>query len=456
MDSKNKFWRGVMVGVLVTALVCLITVGASAGIYMFGRRVIDNQTQVQVQTEGTPSQAQEPVNFENVTKKLEQIQDIIDKKYLFEEKIDTSEEEAGIYQGFLSGLNDPYAVYYTPDELTSFLDETNGSYCGIGALVSQNVQTGVSTIVRVFEGSPAEEAGILPGDALYKVDGTEVIGMDLSLLVNNYVKGEEGSQLTITVYRENSDEYKDITLTRRPIDVQTVSGKMLDEEIGYISVAEFDRVTADQFKSKIEELQGEGMKRLIIDLRNNPGGEVTTVVSMADYILKDGGRILTVANKKGTEETYDAEDGHSLEIPMVVLVNGNSASASEVFTGAMKDYGVATIVGTKTFGKGIVQTLMPLSDGSAIKLTTDHYYTPNGNDIHGKGIEPDLEVELDDESEYRAVPFANDGSSVKSFSSRQTAFGYFFLTYALFPCALPPMTSSSLPSIAFSFYFNTR
>ena len=403
MDSKNKFWRGVMVGVLVTALVCLITVGASAGIYMFGRRVIDNQTQVQVQTEGTPSQAQEPVNFENVTKKLEQIQDIIDKKYLFEEKIDTSEEEAGIYQGFLSGLYDPYAVYYTPDELTSFLDETNGSYCGIGALVSQNVQTGVSTIVRVFEGSPAEEAGILPGDALYKVDGNEVIGMDLSLLVNNYVKGEEGSQLTITVYRENSGEYKDITLTRRPIDVQTVSGKMLDEEIGYISVAEFDRVTADQFKSKIEELQGEGMKRLIIDLRNNPGGEVTTVVSMADYILKDGGRILTVANKKGTEETYDAEDGHSLEIPMVVLVNGNSASASEVFTGAMKDYGVATIVGTKTFGKGIVQTLMPLSDGSAIKLTTDHYYTPNGNDIHGKGIEPDLEVELDEEAAQEVV-----------------------------------------------------
>lgn len=403
MDSKNKFWRGVMVGVLVTALVCLITVGASAGIYMFGRRVIDNQTQVQVRTEGTPSQAQEPVNFENVTKKLEQIQDIIDKKYLFEEKIDTSEEEAGIYQGFLSGLNDPYAVYYTPDELTSFLDETNGSYCGIGALVSQNVQTGISTIVRVFEGSPAEEAGILPGDALYKVDGTEVIGMDLSLLVNNYVKGEEGSQLTITVYRENSGEYKDITLTRRPIDVQTVSGKMLDEEIGYISVAEFDRVTADQFKSKIEGLQGEGMKRLIIDLRNNPGGEVTTVVSMADYILKDGGRILTVANKKGTEETYDAEDGHSLEIPMVVLVNGNSASASEVFTGAMKDYGVATIVGTKTFGKGIVQTLMPLSDGSAIKLTTDHYYTPNGNDIHGKGIEPDVEVELDEEAAQEVV-----------------------------------------------------
>ena len=397
MDSKNKFWRGVMVGVLVTALVCLITVGASAGIYMFGRRVIDNQTQVQVQTEGTPSQAQEPVNFENVTKKLEQIQDIIDKKYLFEEKIDTSEEEAGIYQGFLSGLNDPYAVYYTPDELTSFLDETNGSYCGIGALVSQNVQTGVSTIVRVFEGSPAEEAGILPGDALYKVDGTEVIGMDLSLLVNNYVKGEEGSQLTITVYRENSGEYKDITLTRRPIDVQTVSGKMLDEEIGYISVAEFDRVTADQFKSKIEELQGEGMKRLIIDLRGNPGGLVTAVCDTLRQILPEG-LIVYTEDKNGKREEYTCDGDTPISIPLVVLVNENTASAAEIFTGAVKDYGIGTIVGTTTFGKGIVQNTFQLSDGSVVKLTIAHYYTPLGNDIHKVGIAPDVEVELPDDA----------------------------------------------------------
>ena len=397
MDSKNKFWRGVMVGVLVTALVCLITVGASAGIYMFGRRVIDNQTQVQVQTEGTPSQAQEPLNFENVTKKLEQIQDIIDKKYLFEEKIDTSEEEAGIYQGFLSGLNDPYAVYYTPDELTSFLDETNGSYCGIGALVSQNVQTGVSTIVRVFEGSPAEEAGILPGDALYKVDGTEVIGMDLSLLVNNYVKGEEGSQLTITVYRENSDEYKDITLTRRPIDVQTVSGKMLDEEIGYISVVEFDRVTADQFKSKIEELQGEGMKRLIIDLRGNPGGLVTAVCDTLRQILPEG-LIVYTEDTNGKREEYTCDGDTPISIPLVVLVNENTASAAEIFTGAVKDYGIGTIVGTTTFGKGIVQNTFQLSDGSVVKLTIAHYYTPLGNDIHKVGITPDVEVELPDDA----------------------------------------------------------
>lgn len=400
MEDKNKFLKGVLIGVLTTILVLVVAVGAFIGVSILGHSTSGAQAKTQSKAEsvGTPSEAQKPLNFDNVSKKLKQIQDIIDKEYLFQEKINTQEEEANIYQGFLYGLNDPYAVYYTADELASFIDETNGSYCGIGAMVSQNSQTGATTIVRVFEGSPAEKAGILPGDVLYKVDGTEVVGMDLSLLVNSYVKGEEGSDVVITIYRESSDEYKDITVTRKAIDVPTVSGKMLDNEVGYISVIQFERVTADQFKSKIEELQDEGMKRLIIDLRNNPGGELTTVVSMADYILKDGERILTVANNKGTEKVYDANDGHSLEIPMVVLVNGNSASASEVFTGAMKDHGVAAIVGTNTFGKGIVQTIMTLSDGSAIKITTDHYYTPNGNDIHEKGIAPDVEVELDEEA----------------------------------------------------------
>lgn len=401
MENKNKFWRGVMVGVLVTAFVCLVTVGASAGLYMFGRQVIGNQVQAQSSQGETGEET--AVNMEQVGEKLNQIQDIIQKEYLYEEKLDVGAEEAGIYRGFLSGLDDPYAAYYTPEELASFLDETNGSYCGIGAMVSQNIQTGISTIARVFEGSPAEEAGLRPGDVLYKVDGEEITGMDLSLVVNNYVKGEEGTTVTLTVYREEDNEYTDLVVTRRPIDVQTVAGKMLQDGIGYISVLEFDRVTDQQFKDKLEELLGQGMKKLIIDLRDNPGGEVTTVVSMADYILEDGGRILTVASREGTEEAYDAEDGHSLDIPMAILVNGNSASASEVFTGAMKDYGVATIVGTKTFGKGIVQTLIPLSDGSAIKLTTDHYYTPDGHDIHEKGIEPDVTVELSEEAAREVV-----------------------------------------------------
>lgn len=403
MENKNRFWRGVMVGVLVTAFACLVTVGASAGIYMFGRSVIDNQAEMQVQDGYGPASEIRELDMEQVNEKLSQLQALVDQYYLFDDEIEVGREEAGIYQGFLLGLNDPYAVYYTPEELASFMDETTGSYCGIGAMVSQNVVTGISTIIRVFEGSPAEEAGILPGDMIYKVDGTEVTGMDLTLIVNNYVKGEEGTDVVVTVFRESEDEYKDLTVTRRPIDVQTVSGKMLDDKIGYVSVLEFDQITGGQFTAEIEELEQQGMEKLIVDLRDNPGGELTTVVDMVDYIVKDGGRILTVADKYGKEEIYKAEDGHSLDLPMVVLVNENSASASEVFTGAVKDYGVATVVGTRTFGKGIVQTLFPLSDGSAVKLTTNHYYTPDGHDIHEKGVEPDVVEELNEEAATMAV-----------------------------------------------------
>ncbi len=396
MDEKNKFWHGVLAGVLATIMVFAVAIGAFVGVNILRYNVLNKQVRSQVKSEATASEAQEKLDFNKVAKKLKEIQNIIDNNYLFQEKIDTAEEENGIYQGFIKGLNDPYAAYYSADQVAGFFEDINGSYCGIGALVSQDPTTGVSSIVRVFEGSPAEEGGILPGDFIYMVDGTEVVGLDLDILVSEYVKGEEGTDVTITVYRESSDEYIDITMTRRTIDVQTVSGKMLDDEVGYISVIQFERVTADQFKSQIEELQSEGMKRLIIDLRNNPGGEINTVISMVDYIIKDGGRIVTVSDDRGNEDKYDAGDGHSLDIPMVVLVNGNSASGSELFSGAMQDYGAATIVGTTTFGKGIVQTFMSLSDGSGIKLTTQHYYTPNGNDIHEKGITPDVEVELDE------------------------------------------------------------
>ena len=352
MDNRNKFWKGVMVGVLVTAFTCFVTVGASTAIYMFGQDVMGNQAgagpgREEAGRNASPAgEGSGELDLERISEKLSQIEDLVDELYLFEDQIEPDKGEAGVYQGFIFGLNDPYAAYYTPEELASFMDETKGTYCGIGAMVSQDVRTQISTIVRVFEGSPAEEAGILPGDVIYKVDGELMAGVDLTLLVNNYVKGEEGSQVAITVYREDTGEYVDLTVTRRFIDVQTVSGKMLEDGIGYVSVIEFDEVTAKQFKDKIEDLRGQGMERLIIDLRDNPGGELNTVVSMADYLIGDGGRILTISDKYGNEEIYKAEDGHSLDIPMVVLVNENSASASEVLTGALKDYDAATVVGT--------------------------------------------------------------------------------------------------------------
>lgn len=398
MENKNKFWKGVMVGVLVTAFVCLVTVGTSVGIYMFGQRMMGSQVQVQTgnKEEGTSSTAQAPLELGEVIKTLKQIEQLVDTQYLFKDKINVDQERSGILNGFLFGLNDPYAAYYSPEDLEKFKEDTSGKYCGIGATVAQDAKTGQVTVARVFEGSPAEEAGMLPGDVIYSVAGHLASETDLNLLISQYIRGEEGTKVDIRVYRKQSNEYKDLSVERRNIDAQTVTAKMLPGSIGYVEVTNFDTVTADQFKQAVDKLTGQGMKKMIIDLRNNPGGELDTVVAMCDYLLKDGDTIVSIVDSQGNKTVETAKDGHSLDIPMVVLVNGNSASASEVMTGALKDNKEAKIVGTKTFGKGIVQQLFSLSDGGALKLTVAHYYTPNGTDIHGKGIEPDVKVELNE------------------------------------------------------------
>lgn len=392
-----------MTGVLVTAFACLVTVGTSLGIYMFGRRAIDNQTQIQAERGDSSGQAASgpakdvSLDMDRISSKLEQLEDIVNEVYLFNDKTDVAKEEAGIYKGYLYGLNDPYAAYYTAEELNSFMDETKGSYSGIGAAVSQNMQTGISTIIRVYNNTPAEDAGILPGDIIFAVNGEEVTGIDLTILVNDYIKGEEGTDVKMTMFRESANEYKDFTVTRRKLDIPTVESEMLENNIGYVLVTEFDGITPSQFTKAIEDLTAQGMKKMIVDLRSNPGGDLEAVSDMVDYIIPDDKTIVTVSNKNGVEEVKTSDDGHELKMPIVVLVNENSASASEVFTGALKDYKLATVVGVKTYGKGIVQSLLPLSDGSGLKLTTAHYYTPGGTDIHGVGITPDVEVELDEE-----------------------------------------------------------
>ena len=240
-----------------------------------------------------------------------------------------------------------------------------------------------------------------------------VASESLDVLVNNYIKGEEGTDVAITVYRADKDEYVDMSVTRRKIEVPTVEYSMLDDKIGRITVSEFDVITVEQFEQAVDELQKDGMEGLIIDLRSNPGGVLDSAVKMVDYILPDDldrykkgkGKTLIVytADKNEKGDVYTASDGHELKIPIAILVNGDSASASEVFTGALKDYDWATVVGTTSYGKGIVQNLIPLGDGSAIKITTAHYYTPSGFDLHGKGIEPDVEVELNEELKTQAV-----------------------------------------------------
>lgn len=413
--GKSRFWAGAFAGALVTAFAALVIVGMSTGIYLFGKRVINGVPGIGAEgaapsvSDGAAGKT--GVDFGKVVTKMDLIEQIVDQYFLYEE--DAQNVEDFIYRGMLAGLDDPYSTYYTKEDFASMQESTNGTYTGIGAMLSQNRTTGLCTVVKVFENSPAMEAGMKPGDVLYKVEDNLVAGESLDVLVSNYIKGKENTQVKITVYRAEKDEYVDLTLTRKKIEVPTVEYKMLEGNTGYVEVSEFDVITVEQFEEAIDSLEKDGMERLVIDLRNNPGGVLDSAVKMVDYLLEDDidtyergeGKTLIVytADKNGEGNTYTASDGHQVDIPMAILVNGDSASASEVFTGAMKDYDKAVVVGTTSYGKGIVQNLIPLGDGSAIKITTAHYYTPSGFDLHGKGIEPDVEVELDENLKTQAV-----------------------------------------------------
>lgn len=423
-ENKSKFWKGVLVGALVTAFSGLIIVGVAAGISLIGRTVIDNQVQTQVvdSSQGVGAQP-DRLDMDQVRGKVNLLEDIINKRFLYE--TDTKELEAGIYRGLMSGLNDPYAVYYDEEEFKEQQESVSGTYCGIGVMVTQNVKTGLVTVVRVFKDSPGEKAGILPGDILYKVGDVEVATEDLDLIVSKYIKGMEGTVVRLTVLRKG--EYIELKAVREQIEVSTVEYKLLNDDTGYVAVSQFDLMTASQFIKAVEDMEANGMKRLVIDLRGNPGGVLDSAVDMAAYLLpedKFDGTIVYTEDKNGKGERYyckdglisfegtnpqnrnpryPKKDGHELDLPMAVLINENSASAAELFSGCLQDYEWATIVGTTSFGKGIVQNLIPLTDGSAIKMTTERYFTPSGFCLHEIGITPDVEVELDEELKQKVV-----------------------------------------------------
>lgn len=398
-ESKNRFWKGILVGALVTAFAGLIVVGMATGIFLIGKTTMKNQGSTE--QVGTAGNAQKKgLDMDHIESKVGLIQQIIDQYYLFDE--DSAKVEDGIYSGLMAGLDDPYSVYYSKEDYKKLQETTTGIYCGIGVMVSQDRTTGVITVVKVFKDTPGFEAGMQPGDLLYTVGDTEVTGIDLDLVVSKYIKGEEGSKVKITVLHPDGKKYEDMEIERRKIEVPTVEFKMLEDEIGYILVSQFDEVTPAQFKAAVDDLQQKGMKKLVVDLRNNPGGLLDSVVDMLDYILPDGLLVYT-ADKDGKGDKYYSKDGHELDVSMTVLVNGNSASASEVFAGAIRDFKWGQLVGTNTFGKGIVQNLIPLGDGTAVKLTVSHYFTPSGFGLHGKGLEPDVEVELNEELKTKAT-----------------------------------------------------
>ena len=349
-----------------------------------------------------------------ITPKLQYMEALIDKYFLFDENM-TEEEQAKngtaedwIYRGYMSSLNDPYSVYYDKDEYTSLNEETSGTYCGIGVQVSQNVYTGIITAVNVFKNSPAQEAGMLPGDILYKVEDIEATGEDLSLLVSDHIRGEEGTKVHLTVYRQSTDEYVEMDVERRMVENPTVEYELLDNHAGYISLSSFEEVSSEQFKSAVDDLASKGMDKLIIDLRNNGGGVVQAAKDIADYLLPDGKTIVSFKGKGIDDSVYTSDDGHEVDVPIILLVNGESASASEVLTGTLKDNAWATIVGEKTSEKESLRHLQP-AGRSGLKLTTAYYYTPSGERIHKLGIEPDVTVALDEDLKSKIeIPKSED------------------------------------------------
>lgn len=326
--------------------------------------------------------------------KMNSLKQCIDKYYMNDVKEKDLTE--GIYKGILESLGDPYSCYFTKEEYADLMADSSGTYCGIGASVMEDTESGMIRIVVPFEGGAAEEAGLQTGDLISKVQGEDVIGKDLTEVVA-LMKGEEGTTVEVECYLVKEKKMETFELERREIEVPTVAYEMKKDKIGYIAVSAFDEPTDEQFIHAVKDLQKQGMQAVIVDLRNNGGGMLVSVVNMLDYLLPKGSVLVSTKDKNGNGETYKAESDNSFDLPMVVLINGNTASASEVFSGAIQDYKMGTLVGTTSFGKGIVQSVLPLNDGTAVKLTTSKYYTPNGRNIHGTGIDPDVEVELNAE-----------------------------------------------------------
>ena len=321
--------------------------------------------------------------------KIEYLEKLIDQEYLGE--VDNDEMAEGVYAGLVYGLGDVYSRYYTADEYAQETASTDGAYAGIGVSIQKNKNGGVQ-IAECYEGGPGAEAGLQTGDVITAINDTDVTDMELSDVVS-MIRENKDKTIVLTVLRENEDSSREISVDVTDVELPSVSGEMIDESTGYIQITQFAGVTPQQYKDTFAELKDKGMERLVIDLRDNPGGLLTSVCDILREILPEG-LIVYTEDKYGNREEETCDGKNKLDMPLAVLVNENSASASEIFAGAVQDHGVGTIVGTTTYGKGVVQELRQLSDGSAVKLTVSNYYTPNGNSINKVGIKPDVEVKL--------------------------------------------------------------
>lgn len=369
----------------------------AAAVIAFGAGVFfSDDIYARIAVNATALDKDQSQRYSEILEKISELDSVLDTYYLEADNIDPDEMMDNLYKGYISGLDERYTAYYTPEEYEQLMNDSQGVYVGIGVTVTTDQETGNMVIVTVTEDGPGEAAGLLEGDTIISIEGESVQDMDLDTAVSK-IQGEEGTEVTIGVYRESTGETLEKTMTRRKMDAQTVAYSMLEDNIGYIQITAFDEVTVEQFDNAVSDLQSQNIRGLIVDVRGNPGGNVDSVCSILDRLLPEGLLVYTI-DKNGSKEEEYADNEEVLDIPMAVLVNGDSASASEIFAAALQDYDWAEIVGEQTYGKGIVQYIIPLSDGSAVKLTSAKYYTPNGECIHGIGVTPDVKVAADENS----------------------------------------------------------
>ena len=377
--KRQRIYKTIMLVVLTAFLTFILTT-----IYITNKNNSNNDSQSISSLLGIESS-----NDNQLTKSIKYIKTILDKYYLND--IDEDKAVEGALEGYVSSLGDPYTEYIPKDEMEDYKSNLMGNYVGVGIYMAQNTKDNTIVVLSPIKYSPAEEAGILPGDVIKKINGVEYKGEDMTAASNN-IKGEEGTTVTLEIQR--GQEIKTFEITRKKITTNPVVSEKLDNNIGYLEVTSFDEDTAENFKAKYEELKSQGITSLIIDLRNNGGGLVEQALKIADYIVPKGKDLLVTVDKDKKEKVEKSKEDVLIDMPIVVLVNENSASSSEILAGALKDLNEATIVGTTTYGKGVIQQLLTLKSGAGLKVTVEEYYTPNRTKINGVGIEPNEKVEL--------------------------------------------------------------
>lgn len=378
--NRTKVYKIIMLVILVAFVTFIIT---SIGMYQYftgDASLLSNS------------------NSEDIASTLDKYRNIIDKYYLGD--VDDEKLKEGAIKGYIEGLGDPYTEYISKDDMETYLEDTLGNFVGIGIYMVKDENTNTIKVLAPIEGSPAEKAGVLPGDTIVSIDGTQYSGDQMSVAANK-IKGEEGSTVKLQILRDN--QTLDFEIKRENIKVNPVDGKVIENNIGYIQFSSFDEGTAEDFKAKYEELKNQGINSLIIDLRNNGGGIVDEALQIANYILDKDSVVLYEVDKNNKEDVKKTTDDPIINVPIILLTNENTASASEILAGALKDAGKAKIVGTKTYGKGVIQQVMTLKDGSGLKITTEKYLTPNRSEINKIGIEPDEKVELPDSLKNQLV-----------------------------------------------------